>query len=57
MYNQYFVKKVQIGDNILMTVIAESSSVDMGQIDLLISEFEDNFAAVDTHIAQILEAN
>mmetsp|Transcript_17383 Transcript_17383/g.21947 ORF Transcript_17383/g.21947 Transcript_17383/m.21947 type:complete len:113 (-) Transcript_17383:203-541(-) len=30
MYDQYFVKKVQIGENILMTVIAESASVDMG---------------------------
>ena len=50
MYNQYFVKKVQIGENILMTVIAESASVDIGQLDLLISEFEDNFVRVDEHI-------
>ena len=38
-----------------MTVIAESESVDMGQLDILISEFEDNFVSVDTHIGQILE--
>ena len=55
MYNQYFVKKVQIGENILMTVIAESASVDIGQLDLLISEFEENFLAVDSHIGQIIE--
>lgn len=55
MYNQYFVKKVQIGENILMTVIAESATVDIGQLDLLISEFEDNFVRVDEHIAQIIE--
>ena len=30
MYDQYFVKKVQIGQNILMTVISETASVDMG---------------------------
>ena len=55
MYNQYFVKKVQIGENILMTVIAESASVDIGQLDLLIQEFDDNFRGVDEHIGQILE--
>ena len=55
MYNQYFVKKVQIGENILMTVIAESDSVDIGQLDLLIQEFEDNFTKVDEHIGQFTE--
>ena len=55
MYNQYFVKKVQIGENILMTVIAESASVDIGQLDLLIAEFEDNFVRVDEHIGQVVE--
>ena len=55
MYNQYFVKKVQIGENILMTVIAESDSVDIGQLDLLIQEFEDNFTSVDEHIGQFQE--
>lgn len=50
MYDQYFVKKVQIGKNILMTVIAESASVNMGQLDLLIKDFEQNFACVDDHI-------
>lgn len=46
---------MQIGENILMTVIAESASVDIGQLDLLIAEFEDNFVRVDEHIGQILE--
>ena len=54
MYDQYFVKKVQIGENILMTVISESATVDMGQVDLLISEFEENFLSVDSHIGNIL---
>lgn len=36
-----------------MTVIAESESVDMGQLDILISEFEDNFVRVDTHIGHL----
>jgi hypothetical protein len=49
------VKKVQIGENILMTVIAESATVDMGQLDLMISEFEDNFVRVDEHISHLLE--
>lgn len=57
MYDQYFVKKVQIGNNILMTVIAESDSVDMGQLDLLIEEFNENFLPVDDHILQFLEQN
>ncbi len=56
MYNQYFVKKVTIGENILMTVIAETESVDMGQLDILISEFEENFVRVDEHIKPLLEA-
>ena len=49
------MKKVQIGENILMTVIAESATVDMGQLDLMISEFEDNFVRVDEHISHLLE--
>lgn len=49
------MKKVQIGENILMTVIAESASVNMGQLDLLIKEFENNFVSVDEHIEQIIE--
>ena len=53
MYDQYFVKKVSIGENILMTVIAESASVDMGQLDIMISEFEENFTSVDEYINQI----
>ena len=48
------MKKVQIGENILMTVIAETASVDMGQLDLLIAEFEHNFLPVDQHIDSIL---
>ena len=55
MYDQYFVKKVQIGENILMTVIAESDSVDMGQLDIMISEFEDNFVSVDSYIGEVVE--
>ena len=46
---------MQIGENILMTVIAETATVDMGQLDLLISEFEDNFVRVDEHISHLLE--
>ena len=53
MYDQYFVKKVQIGQNILMTVISETATVDMGQLDLLIAEFTSNFELVDKHIATI----
>ena len=45
-----------IGENILMTVIAESATVDMGQLDLLISEFEENFVKVDEAIKPLLEA-
>ena len=55
MYDQYFVKKVQIGESILMFVIAETATVDMGQLDLLISEFEENFARVDEHIGQMVD--
>ena len=53
MYDQYFVKKVQIGQNILMTVISETASVDMGQLDLLIQEFSSNFELVDKHISTL----
>ena len=42
-YDQYFVKKVQIGSNILMIVIADTATVDLGQLDLLISEYSSNF--------------
>ena len=55
MFGKYFVKKVQIGENILMTVISEAATVDMGQLDLLIKEFETNFAPVAKHIEQVME--
>ena len=47
MYDKYFLKKVQIGTNILMTTISEAESLDVGQLDLLIAQFETNFKKVD----------
>ena len=43
MYNQYFVKKMQIGKNILLIVICETKSLDMGALDIMCSDFKVNF--------------
>ncbi len=43
MYNQYFVKKMQIGKNILLILICETKNLDMGALDLLCNDFKENF--------------
>ena len=53
MYDQYFVKKVQIGANILMVVIAETETLDIGGVDLLIKEFSSNFMQVNPVIEEL----
>jgi hypothetical protein len=35
MYNQYFVRKMQIGKNILLILICETDSLDIGSLDLM----------------------
>jgi hypothetical protein len=50
MYNQYFVRKMQIGKNILLIVIAETDSLDMGALDLMCSDYRVNFQKVDKFI-------
>ena len=53
MYDQYFVKKAQIGANILMVVIAETESVDMSQVDMLIKDFSTNFMPVTQIVEEL----
>ena len=53
MYNQYFVKKQQIGKNILLILICETKTLDMGALSLLGQEFKQNFAEVDRFIDKI----
>lgn len=50
MYDGYFVKKVQIGKNILMIVIASTDNLDLGQVDELIEEYRSNFGEIDNAI-------
>ena len=53
------MKKVQIGQHILMVVIAEIQSkdgetiLDIGQLDMMVDEFKLNFTAIDTHIGEM----
>ena len=53
MYNQYFVRKVQIGKNILLILICETESLDIGSLDLMCNEFKTNFVKVDKFIEDI----
>ena len=39
MYNQYFVRKMQIGKNILLIVICETKTLDMGELDIMCVDF------------------
>mgnify|MGYP001589361686 CR=1 FL=1 len=43
MYDQYFVRKMQIGKNILLIVIAETDSLDIGSLDSMCSDYRTNF--------------
>ncbi len=53
------MKKVQIGQHILMVVIAEIQSkdgettLDIGQLDMMVDEFKLNFTAIDAHIGEM----
>ena len=53
MYNQYFVRKQQIGKNILLILICETNSLDMGALNLLAADFKLNFQKVDKFIEEI----
>ena len=50
MYDQYFVRKMQIGKNLLMIVICETQSLDIGSLDLMCADFQTNFLKVDKFI-------
>ena len=39
MYDQYFVRKMQIGKTLLMIVICETKSLDVGALDLMCADF------------------
>ena len=43
MYNQYFVRKQQIGKAILLIVICETKSLDMGALNMMCQDFTVNF--------------
>ena len=53
MYNQYFVRKMQIGKNILLIVIAETERLDIGALDSLCADYKANFTKVDKVIDEI----
>ena len=53
MYDQYFVRKMQIGRNILLIAICETNSLDMGALDLMCTEISKNFEKVD-HVIEDL---
>ena len=53
MYNQYFVRKMQIGKNILLIIICETKSLDMGALDMMCSDYKTNFLKVDKFIEEI----
>mmetsp|Transcript_25176 Transcript_25176/g.24630 ORF Transcript_25176/g.24630 Transcript_25176/m.24630 type:complete len:125 (+) Transcript_25176:47-421(+) len=53
MYDQYFVRKLQIGTHILLIVICENSNLDLGALDLLCQDFKTNFSKVDQFIDQV----
>ena len=53
MYNQYFVRKMQIGKNILLIAICETDTLDIGALDLMCSDYKTNFQKVDKYIDEI----
>ena len=53
MYNQYFVRKMQIGKNILLILICETDSLDIGSLDLMCQDYRTNFQKVDKFLEDI----
>ncbi len=53
MYNQYFVRKMQIGKNILLILICETDTMDIGALDVMCTEYKKNFEKVDKFIEEI----
>ena len=43
MYDQYFVRKMQIGKNILLIVICETVSLDIASLDTMCGDYRTNF--------------
>jgi hypothetical protein len=56
MYDQYFVRKMQIGKNILLIVIAETDTLDLGSLDSMCADYRTNFLKVDRFIEEINKA-
>ena len=52
MYDRYFVQQKQVGDNLLLIIICETESLDMGMLRELTSEFEENFKQVNAIAAE-----
>ena len=52
MYDRYFVQQKQVGDNLLLIIICETESLDMGMLRELTSEFEENFKQVNAIVAE-----
>ena len=53
MYDQYFVRKMQIGRNILLIAICETQTLDMGALDLMCRDYRTNFLEVDRVIEDL----
>ena len=52
-YEEYFIRKQQIGKNLLMIVIADIKGLDMGSLDYCFDEYTANFVAVDETIGKL----
>ena len=53
MYDHYFVRKMQIGKNILLIIIAETDTLDIGSLDNMCADYRTNFQKVDKFIEDI----
>ena len=53
MYDQYFVRKVQICDSLLLIVICETARLDMGSLGLMCADYEANFNKIKDVINKI----
>ena len=47
MYDTYFVRKMQIGRNILLIAICKTDALDIGSLDLMCNDYKQNFQKVD----------
>ena len=62
MYDKYYIRKKEIADNVLLIIICDvecdtpsekKSTFNIGQVDMLFDDFQNNFKSIEDDINEI----